>query len=81
MILFGIHVLESDWIDVTEESTQYNEVKFKFDSLTKYYGTSVEILHDWKMKIWDDQGSIIDEFYLIENDEFREELYTKFPLK
>ncbi|MDR6779400.1 MULTISPECIES: hypothetical protein [Paenibacillus] len=80
MELFGIQVLESDWIDITEESIQYNEVSFLFKSLIKYDGMTVEILNDWRLKVWDDEGKVIDEFYLIENDEFRKVLYQKYPL-
>jgi hypothetical protein len=80
MELFGIQVLESDWIDITEESIQYNEANFLINSLAKYNGMTIEILNDWKLKVWDDKGQVTDEFYLIENDEFRKMLYQKYPL-
>lgn len=80
MELFGIQVLESDWIDITEEGTQYNEVEFLLQSLTKYNDMTVEIQNDWKLKIWNGDNEVIDEFYLIENDEFRKKLYQKYPL-
>ncbi|GAA0840644.1 hypothetical protein GCM10008915_36630 [Bifidobacterium pullorum subsp. gallinarum] len=79
--LFGVAVLDCEYIDVTEESFQYNDVKFLINALTKYDGKSVEIFHDWKLRVWDDQGEVICEFYLIEVEEFKEILYDKYPLK
>lgn len=80
MEIFGIQILKSNWIDITEEGTQYNEVEFLLKSLTKYNDMTVEIQNDWKMKIWNGDNEVIDEFYLIENDEFRAKLYEKYPL-
>lgn len=81
MYIFDIKVLESDWVDITEESIQYNEVSFSIESLKRYDGKSVEVLHDWKIRIWDDVGNVIEEFFLIENEEFKRMLYGKYPLK
>ncbi|WP_336761511.1 hypothetical protein [Paenibacillus sp. USHLN196] len=80
MELFGIKVLESNWIDINEESIQYNEVEFLLESLAKYNDMTIEIQNDWKLKVWNGDNEVIDEFYLIENDEFREKLYRKYPL-
>lgn len=62
MELFGIKVLESDWIDPTDESVQFNNVVFLFESLSKYNGMTVEILHDWEVKIRDEKSNVIDKF-------------------
>lgn len=78
--LFDIAVLNCEWFDVTEEGTQYNEVEFLIESLQHHNGKSVEIMHDWKLRIWDDEGNIIEEFFLIDNKEFRLKLYNKYPL-
>lgn len=81
LMIFGIEVLDSEDIDVSEESIQYNGVTFLIDSLSKYDGLSVEVLEDWTFKIYSDNGEILESFYLIENDEFRAKLYGMYPLK
>ncbi|WP_091019907.1 MULTISPECIES: hypothetical protein [Paenibacillus] len=80
MELFGIKVLKSNWIDINEEGTQYNEVEFLLKSLTKYNDMTIEIQNDWKFRVWNGDNEVIDEFYLIENNEFRNMLYRKYPL-
>jgi hypothetical protein len=79
--LFEIDILDCDFIDIAEESVQYNEAVFFIDSLQKYNGKCIEVLHDWKFRIWDDKSNVESEFFLIENDEFRQKLYAKYPLK
>ncbi|MFS0855192.1 hypothetical protein [Paenibacillus taichungensis] len=78
--IFGIDILECEYTDASEESLQYENVTFFICSLSKYDGMIVEVLHDWTFKIWDEKGNVIDSFYLIENDEFKEKLYYKYPL-
>lgn len=78
--IFGIDILECEYTDASEESLQYEDVTFFIESLSIYNGKIIEVLHDWKIKVWDEQGNVIDIFYLIENGEFREKLYRKYPL-
>ncbi|MET1168405.1 hypothetical protein ABWV16_25515, partial [Bacillus velezensis] len=77
--LFGIDILDCEDVDLTEESIQYNNVTFYIESLKKYEGYTVEVKSDWTMIIWGEEGSIIDEFSLIDNVEFRHALYDKHP--
>jgi hypothetical protein len=79
--LFDIDVLDCDFVDITDESVQYNEVAFLLLSLKKYDGKCVEVKHDWEFLIWNDAGEVVDKFLLIENDEFRQKLYERYPLK
>jgi len=80
--LFGIDVLKFCFLDVMENGTQYSEVTFNLKTLKQFDGRIVIIMDDWKVLIFDHEGERIeDEFYLIENDEFRELLYSKYPLK
>ncbi|ADO59762.1 hypothetical protein [Paenibacillus polymyxa] len=79
--IFGIEILDCEYTDACEESLQYEDVTFYLKSLSKYDGMIIEVLHDWTFKIWDEKDNVIDSFYLIENNEFREALYKKFPLK
>lgn len=78
--LFDIDVLDCESYDLMDESTQYNDVQFCIDSLKKYDGKCIEVKHDWKIVVWDDEGNVIDEFFLIENEEFRRKLYERHPL-
>ncbi|WP_225229433.1 hypothetical protein [Paenibacillus gallinarum] len=80
-MIFGIEILNCEDIDVSDASIQYNGVTFLIDSLSKYDGMTIEVFHDWTFKIWDDKGNILETFFLIENDEFREKLYGMYPLK
>ncbi|MGG1664485.1 hypothetical protein [Brevibacillus sp. NRS-1366] len=80
--LFGIEVLEFCFLDVMENGTQYSEGTFTLKTLKKFDGRIVIIMNDWKVLIFDHEGeSVEEEFFLIENDEFRELLYSKFPIK
>ncbi|GMX64501.1 hypothetical protein Elgi_37700 [Paenibacillus elgii] len=78
--LFELDVLDCESVDICEESVQYNEAVFFIKSLQKYNGKCIEVKHNWKFVIWSDEGQIIDEFFLIENDEFRQKLYERYPL-
>ncbi|MDY8021206.1 hypothetical protein [Paenibacillus polymyxa] len=80
LMLFGIEILTCEDIDIAEESIQYNGVAFLINSLSHYNGMTIEVMHDWTIRVWDNEGVILEKFYLIENDEFREKLYGKYPL-
>ncbi|GAV11343.1 hypothetical protein [Paenibacillus sp. NAIST15-1] len=79
--LFGIEILNCISYDFTEDGIQYNSVTFCISSLKKYDGLCVEVNHDWKIRIWSVLGEIVKEFYIIENEEFKRLLYSKYPLK
>lgn len=80
LMLFGIEILNCEDIDITDESVQYNGVTFLFDSLSQYDGMTIEVAHDWKLKVWDYENNILAEFFIIDNYEFREKLYDIYPL-
>ncbi|KQY90959.1 hypothetical protein ASD24_24495 [Paenibacillus sp. Root52] len=80
LMIFGIEVLNCEDYSVAEESIQYDNVTFLISSLSKYDGMAVEVLHDWTLRVWDIDNQVIDTFFLIENDEFREKLYGMYPL-
>ncbi|MCZ1267412.1 MULTISPECIES: hypothetical protein [Paenibacillus] len=77
--LFGIDILDCEDVDLTEESIQYNNVTFYIESLKQYEGCTIEVKSDWTMIIWGEEGTVIHQFSLIENDEFRQTLYDKYP--
>lgn len=78
--LFGIDVLNCTSFDFLDGSMQYNDVNFLIDSLKKYDGTYVQVCTDWKIIVWNEEGKVIDQFFLIENDEFKNLLLKKYPV-
>jgi hypothetical protein len=76
-----IHIFEYDSVDGIDGHLQYNNVVFRLQSLDQYDGYCIEVYDDWKLVIWGDEGIIVKEFYIMENDEFRAKLYMMYPLK
>lgn len=77
---FGVELLGYDSVDHNDEGIQYNEVSFMIISLKKYDGLYIEVKHNWDLVVWGERGEVIDEFSIIDNDEFRQKLYEKHPL-
>jgi hypothetical protein len=76
-----VEVFDYDTIDGIEGHFQYNNVKFHLQVLQEYNRACVEVYEDWKVVIWGDEGVIQKEFYIMDIEEFRHNLYTKYPLK
>lgn len=78
--LFGIDILNCDSIDIQDDSIQYNDVRFCIESLKKYNGSYIQVFYNGKFNVWNEEGEVIDQFYLIENDEFKKMLFKKYPV-
>lgn len=79
--LFKLDILDFTDVDYSDESVMYNNVTFYLESLKMFDGNSVEIYEDWQIKIWSEDGQkVLEEFYLIENQEFKSKLYQAYPL-
>lgn len=76
----GVKVFDFDTVDGVEGHWQYNNVKFGVTDLTEYDGSCVEVFEDWKVIIWGDQGEVLKEFYIMEIVDFRQKLYSKYPV-
>jgi hypothetical protein len=76
-----IEVFDYDTVDGIEGHFQYNNVVFHLGTLKEYDGTCVEVYEDWKVVIWGNEGETQKEFYIMDIEEFRQNLYAKYPLK
>ncbi|WP_240416473.1 hypothetical protein [Paenibacillus periandrae] len=81
MSFCGLEVFDFDTVDGIEGHFQYNNAKFHLQSLKEFDSACVEVYEDWKVIIWGDEGVIQKEFYIMDIEEFRINLYTKYPLK
>lgn len=75
--LFGIDIVESNDGDIAEEGIELFEAKFLLDSLKKYNGKAILINLNWDITIYKDNGDILCEFNIIENEEFKILLKSK----
>jgi hypothetical protein len=80
MSFCDVPVFDFDSVDGIDGHFQYNFVRFHLESLKAYNDYSVEVYEDWRMIIWGDEGKVVKEFFIMENDEFRTNLYNKYPL-
>jgi hypothetical protein len=81
MSFCNVDVFDYDTVDGIDGHFQYNNAKFHLNSLKKFDGSCVEVYEDWLMTIWGDEGAIVEELFIMDNDEFRQKLYEKYPLK
>lgn len=70
--LFGIDIFSYEEAFVTEDNILYNYVEFKFNSLKKYNGMSIELYINWDIKIWTENGEEVVKFNIIEVPEFKD---------
>lgn len=69
--LFGIDIVESDDGDVSEEGISLFDCNFLLNSLKKFNGKSIDINFNWDITIYEDDGTILCNFNIIENEEFK----------
>lgn len=75
--LFGIDIVESNDGDVEDEGISLFNANFLLDSLKKYNGKAISINFNWDITIYEDNGSILCTFNIIENEEFKTLLKDK----
>lgn len=75
--LFGINIVEGNDGDISGEGIEIYNVEFLLDSLAKYNGKSVLINQNWDITVYGDNGYIIEEFNIIEVEEFKTLLRNK----
>ncbi|WCK57493.1 hypothetical protein PP175_25850 (plasmid) [Aneurinibacillus sp. Ricciae_BoGa-3] len=72
---FGIPVFAwKEYNGIDESGNLFVNVEFFLESLKQYNGLDINVLHDWAIDIWTDEGKKLDSFSLIEVPEFREAL-------
>lgn len=69
--LFGINIVESEDGDILEEGIELFDSKFLLNSLKKYNGKAILINLNWDITVYEDDGNILCEFNIIENEEFK----------
>lgn len=69
--LFGINIVESEDGDIPEEGIELFNPKFLLNSLKKYNGKAILINLNWDITVYEDDGNILCEFNIIENEEFK----------
>ena len=64
----------NDWDDCSEDTFQYYEVKWKFESLRKYDGKAITLNRNGDVEIYDDDGNVEKSFNLSQLKEFIDKL-------
>lgn len=75
--LFGIDIVKSDDGDISEEGIELFNSKFLLKSLQKYNGKAILINLNWDITVYEDDGNILYEFNIIDNEEFKSLLRDK----
>ena len=64
----------NDGDDLSEDTFQYYEVKWKFESLKKYDGRTISLNRNGDVEIYDDDGNVEKSFNLSQLKEFIDKL-------
>ena len=64
----------NDGDDLSEDTFQYYEVKWKFESLRKYDGRAISLNRNGDVEIYDDEGNVEKSFNLGQLKEFVNQL-------
>ena len=65
----------NDWDDCSEDTFQYYEVKWKFESLRKYDGRTITLNRNGDVEIYDENDCNVEKsFNLIQLEEFIDKL-------
>lgn len=75
--LFGIDIVKSDDGDITEEGVELFNANFVLNTLKKYDGKAILINLNWDIIVYEDNGDILCEFNIIDNEEFKSLLRNK----
>lgn len=75
--LFEIDIVKSDDGDISEEGVELFNSKFLLTSLQKYNGKAILINLNWDITVYEDDGNVLCEFNIIENEEFKALLRDK----
>lgn len=79
--IFNIDIFSFEDGDCCEEGYNYFDVEWKLSSLKEYNGCSITLNQNQDIKVYNNRGTKVHEFNLIDNEEFRDLLIKNIESK